>query len=471
MARSFPRNISKQPSGTLIIEEYHPGFNQVYFVPPIEKLEEAGLGKINPEKHKKLILDINAQNNFITIYPINTLSSNNNFLEQKYHKISSITLEGFDFGLDFKITETVDEVIELLEALPSAFIKDYDYGLGLRKDYRFLINVLEEFGVEHLVISMSNSANIDENNIFTIKNTEFETCRKHIDKITRESSIISNKVKAITANNCLAFFLDNEKYPQKPLNLNKDSTLEKLISRTSPSIEITLSKSEQKEAIELISKNNRSIIREQPETLIKLHNEIELVTLERLIEIFDEKLGKNLPEKHWQKLFNDNPFILSLTFGYPIIKIQDQAHVGGRKISGSGDKITDFLVKNIISNNTALFEIKTPSTLLLNKTLYRDSVYTPSAEFSGAINQMLDQNIKFQQEIAQIKHNSKIYDMESYIIHGVLIIGTMPMDSDQKKSFELFRGNSKDITIITFDELLEKMKQLHTFLSSKEVNE
>lgn len=200
--------------------------------------------------------------------------------------------------------------------------------------------------------------------------------------------------------------------------------------------------------------------------MIKLRNEIELVTLQDLIERFEEGLNKKLNENYWQKFFNENPFILSLAFGYPVTKYGEQVCVGGRTFSGAGDKIADFLVKNNLTNNTALIEIKTPDTQLLNKTPYRGSVYTPSPDFSGSINQILDQKYKFQQEINQLKINSKAYDIESYSVSCLLIIGKTPEEADQKKSFELFRGNSKDIEIITFDELLEKLKQLYTFLLS-----
>jgi hypothetical protein len=40
----------------------------------------------------------------------------------------------------------------------------------------------------------------------------------------------------------------------------------------------------------------------------------------------------------------------------------------------------------------------------------------------------------------------------------------------QRKSFELFRGNSRNIVIITFDELLEKLRQLRTFLVADNSN-
>jgi antiviral defense system Shedu protein SduA len=82
------------------------------------------------------------------------------------------------------------------------------------------------------------------------------------------------------------------------------------------------------------------------------------------------------------------------------------------------------------------------------------------------MNQMLDQKNEFQKDIARLKENSHIYDIESYAVHGVLVVGTTPADRDQQKSFELFRGNSKDITIITFNELLGKLKSLQEFLSS-----
>ena len=155
-----------------------------------------------------------------------------------------------------------------------------------------------------------------------------------------------------------------------------------------------------------------------------------------------------------------------MAFGYPIIKFSEQVCVGGRTFSGAGDKFADFIVKNNSTNNSALIEIKTPSTKLLGNNPYRGSVYTPSSEFSGSINQLLDQKYKFQKEIDSLKNNSRSYDLESYSVICVLIIGKPPEKIDQKKSFELFRGNSKDIEIITFDVLLEKLKQLHAFLSS-----
>lgn len=463
MARPFPNNIAIRPQGRLLIEEYHPGYNDVYFVPPDEALAEAGLDPSKAETYKKRILDVNGQNDYITIIPINTLPTHKDFLQPKYTDLISITLVGFEYGY----AETQDEVMDLLESLPTCFVKDYDYGLGFRKDYRFIVDILEEMNIQNLVISKKDKTAIDEKGTMcTIKYSDFEQIRKTIDRITRESRTVSSEVKKISAHNVLAFFLkDKTKYPQKDIR-KQDGTLARLIAKSSPVLPVHLSKNEQSEAIDLVRRNKEKMAKDQSAALVKLRNDIEMVTLEQLIKTYEDMLGKKLKEDRWQALFSENPFILTLAFGYPIIKIRDQASVGGRKYSGDGDKIVDTLVKHGISNNAALFEIKTPGTKLLNKTPYRDSVYTPSSDLAGAINQMLDQKHKFQKEIATVKDNSRIFDLESYSVHGVLVIGKTPDEIDEQKSFELFRGNSKDIAIITFDELLEKLKHLHAFLLS-----
>jgi hypothetical protein len=43
---------------------------------------------------------------------------------------------------------------------------------------------------------------------------------------------------------------------------------------------------------------------------------------------------------------------------------------------------------------------------------------------------MLNQKNEFQNDIARIKENSRLYDLESYAVHGVLVIGTKPEGLD-----------------------------------------
>ena len=446
----------------LSIEHDAPNLATVIYEPSADKIEQSQGHRISNQNEtwKRKLLEIGGPKRFLSIYPLNTLSTHPEFLQPKYKQIESITLEGFDY----EIPESLEEVENILEGLPAGFVKDFSYGLGLVKDYRFIIATIEQIPqIKHLVISMENETGVSDE-FYTLSFQDYDSLRKAINRVTAQQQSEGAKDKWILANNSLLTTLDPKNFPEKSRPYRKD-TIFKLIS-SDPANPMTLSVADQDAAIRIVDQNKREIAQKAPQQLLQLRKDIELVTLEVLIAKYEQMLAKDVPEAGWQKLFNDHPFILNLAFGYPVIKIQDQAHVGGQTLSGTGDTITDFLVKNGISNNAALFEIKTPATPLLNKTAYRGQLYTPSSDLAGSINQMLDQKNEFQRDVARIKENSRIYNLESYAVHGVLVIGTMPEGLDQQKSFELFRGNSKDITIVTFDELLAKLKQIHEFLAS-----
>ena len=127
-----------------------------------------------------------------------------------------------------------------------------------------------------------------------------------------------------------------------------------------------------------------------------------------------------------------------------------------------------FLVKNSMTNNAAVVEIKRPQTEVISNQKVNSDVYTPSTQLVKAISQTLDQKNRFEQEITQIKIKNRLYDLESYAVQCCLIIGRLPGDDDRLRSFEMFRGNSKDVKITTFDELLEQLRHLSEFLKPPE---
>ena len=57
--------------GILEVEEVHPNFITVYFVPPERSLLEAGLDPTHAS-HRAKLLEINGQEKMLTIYPIST---------------------------------------------------------------------------------------------------------------------------------------------------------------------------------------------------------------------------------------------------------------------------------------------------------------------------------------------------------------------------------------------------------------
>lgn len=451
MARLLPEDFTPEELN-IEVKEVFPNCTEVFYLPRSDELEEAGLDSEDTGKYKRKIALFSGQDRFITVYPIFTLPTHPDYLKQKYDQINGITVE---VDLD-SAPYSKEEVVEYLQQLPAGFIKDIRYGLGLTKEFQAIISAVEEH-TEHqcLVIGDEPTGDTDYE-CFHLNIHDYDEMRRACNRITDRARKVARITKAATTYNHIAYKLGVE---QKPLPTDNDAI--------SKMLRIKISDTDKQAAMSMITEDKTAVKQTDSVTLTKLKNDIELVSLERLISSYEELMSKKTREEPWQQLFNQNPFILSLTFGYPAIKISDQASVGGKKLSGDGDKITDYLIKNGVTNNLALIEIKKPSSNLLNKTPYRGEVYCASTELTGSVTQVLDQSYQLQQNIAAIKNNNRIYDIETYAVHCILVIGTMPTDYDKKKSFEIYRRNSKNVQIITYDELLLKLKQLHDFLTDK----
>lgn len=117
----------------------------------------------------------------------------------------------------------------------------------------------------------------------------------------------------------------------------------------------------------MVQDNIEALAESEPRSLLALKNDIELITLNQLIERYQEMLGKGLTESKWQSFFLENPFILSLAFAVPAMLVQGQAYAGGKRLNGSGGKFSDFLYASASTGNLGLIEIKKPQTELLGK--------------------------------------------------------------------------------------------------------
>ena len=362
---------------------------------------------------------------------------------------------------------TSESVMEILESLPPAFTKDYDYGLGLANPYRFIIDAIEQIcNCDEMFISDGRRTEIDRGRgVFHISRDDFDTLRRALNSATSLSRKASGSFKATHVYNFIAERVGSEPIP---LRIGRHP-LRKMLTGFLNSGGKALSSQEQDDVLNAMTSNMGTIANEKPEKLARLRRDIELVNLKELIARFEQMMTTSCREREWQDFFDENQFVLSLAFGYPITMVQGQASVGGRTFSGRGDKLADFLVMNSMTNNAAIIEIKTPGTELMTNTEYRSGVFSPSTEFSGAINQALGQRHQLEKEIVHLKEKSRRRDLESYSIHCCLIVGRIPTDESKRESFELFRRNSKDVEIVTFDELLKKLSSLRDFLDSGKV--
>ncbi|MDX5962334.1 Shedu immune nuclease family protein [Rhodococcus opacus] len=150
-------------------------------------------------------------------------------------------------------------------------------------------------------------------------------------------------------------------------------------------------------------------------------------------------------------------------FGTPMVSFQSSASVGGVGFAGSGGKVADYLLKNPLTNNVALVEIKKPSTSLLNTKEYRGGVFGPSKDLDGAVTQVMDQAYQLMTSFAGLKLASRA-NLEAYAVSCFVVIGRTPSSDDEQKSFEMYRANSRNVKIVTYDEILEQLKLLRKFL-------
>ncbi|WP_298539345.1 Shedu immune nuclease family protein [uncultured Aquimarina sp.] len=193
--------------------------------------------------------------------------------------------------------------------------------------------------------------------------------------------------------------------------------------------------------------------------LIELLNKIELKLsgLDKFLEVVNiwHKNKENRNEKFWQATLSKYSWILSQSFNSPLILFEKEAFLGGKSLSNIKGRIVDFVLKNKLSQNIALIEIKTPKTKIIGKK-YRN-VHTISAELTGSISQLLDYKEQLSKDFYSIYANT---DSDFVVFNPklLLVVGSLKLlTKDERKTFELFRSDLKSVEIITFDELFEKI--------------
>lgn len=197
------------------------------------------------------------------------------------------------------------------------------------------------------------------------------------------------------------------------------------------------------------------------ENFIQTKDKINVAYLDDVIHRFETlSRAKGDNEKEWQKFFEDHGWILANLFPFQVVIRDREAYVGGKTIENKEGRVVDFLFQNGFKDNYALLEIKTHRKALLKNTPYREpDAYAVHDDLSGAISQCLDQKHTFLTDMGQ---KYKVLDPKV-----VLVCGTKSTLSDsQAACFELVRANQKHVDIVTFDELLEKIRGLRDVLKS-----
>ena len=196
------------------------------------------------------------------------------------------------------------------------------------------------------------------------------------------------------------------------------------------------------------------------ENLQALTTSASLEGLKRVEALMRENLDNGKEEFWQQKVFNENQWVLAQIFSCPCTIYAQKAFVGGKSLDNKGGNVCDFIYRNKMTQNVALIEIKTPCTEIVGKP-YRET-YSMSLDMSGAVNQVLNYRDELQKNFSTLTRDLEEVDtVRAFSPKCVVVIGKIStLNAKQQKAFELYRSSFNNLTIITFDELHQKICDL-----------
>lgn len=398
----------------------------------------------------------------LSMFPLEVHAHRALFLKPKYDQLRAITIVAKEHK-PWRLPESVQDFDEMLKELPTGFARHAIFGLGFKWEYRLIPEaILEMVGVNELVIEPGDGASA-ELPTFKLGIDRFTRIRKAIDKISSKATRRSLKARRLAAYNETLHAAHPEEFEHRYPEIKAGEIYEliQLRSRTS-----NRSAQDSLAATQVVKEDIHMIASEEPAKLFELKSIIEQVTLAQLIGEFESMLRMNLTEPKWQTFFKANPFVLSLAFSYPVILFQDQASVGGTTIRGNGESIVDFLMAQRFTGNLVLIEVKRPSTALVETRPYRGDLHAPHRDLTASMAQVLDQRAQLLHHFAAKKsQDPALVNAHVSSVNCIVVVGTLPTDAAQIRSLDIFRHSSKDVSVITFDELLEKLKELHRLMS------
>jgi hypothetical protein len=272
----------------------------------------------------------------------------------------------------------------------------------------------------------------------------------------------------------LAFInsIDLKGVSERRINLASNS-LDTLDNETRKKIETLLSSSEGGEIIcDLLKKgliNNKDLVntgyrRQQLQKFYKL-------LFEQGLSDYKHEIGKatTKDETAWQHFFMSNQWIFGYGLDYKFQGVlQKEFHASDTTAAGKEGVIADYLLGD--KRFTTFVELKLPNTKLFDLTKNRSRTWSLSVSLLDAYSQILEHKASGQIKVETAKNlldesNNEILQ-HSYDSKTILIIGNWNQICDdakgerifKEKTFELFRRDSRNIDIITYDELYERAK-------------
>ena len=237
-----------------------------------------------------------------------------------------------------------------------------------------------------------------------------------------------------------------------------------------------INKNYSKEVLEEIVKQNVNLADDLGKVAIQKKREKSLETFRKLLEedyiqtykseIMEKPTTKD--EIAWQHFFEKNEWIFGYGLDYRFQGIlQKEYSASNPQASGKGEVKGDFLLGD--NKFTTFVELKKPDTKLFGKSTNRANAWKLSEDLLDGYSQILEQKssgqIKYEKGDLYDENGNKI-TQKAYDSKTILIIGNWrevencnDLEKEIKeKTFELFRRDSRNVEILTYDELYERAK-------------
>lgn len=403
----------------------------------------------------------------LRVHPLTTIQVHPNYLQPRYSTLRTIELVASS-RFPFSLPTTTNAFNSLWEsARPEGMGAFFEFGLTFLIEYATFPLVLGKLGVHTLRFDgewSSEEVSIT-NGVLTLERIRYSSMLKKIRSIATQHRKNAKEEKVQFLEDVLIRNAPPLEYIAPTPKLRRGQ-LAHLTARGAVTAE-NLTKQDQQALVSTVQNNVETIVKNAPASAMRLRSDIELVTLKELIAKFEKHLDENHNEPFWQKFFTENPFILSLAFATPVLQVHDNAYVGGRSFTGDGGKFADYLYKTGSTGNLCIVEIKKPSTDLLKATPYRERLYQASSELVGAVTQVMDQRMHLNHDIHQLVRSSRQYDLQAHSVQCVVVAGKDLTDEDKQKSFELFRTSLNSVSVLTFDELLARLREIDRVLTEE----
>ncbi|MCT9872005.1 DUF4263 domain-containing protein [Paenarthrobacter aurescens] len=356
--------------------------------------------------------------------------------------------------------------------LPKGFNSIYAFGLGINKSYRGFIKEIENQTECTIIrfLQTGGEGGSPDGSTYRVTLERFDRYRVAVERNRKRGQSAVQRVNDAEAHNALTDLLHSNdvgpKYTKHPVI--RAITEEVATGHvTTAEDRVTLANA--------VTDAAPKIAQEDPQRLVKLRDDIELVSLDALIAEFESNLegSKANSEPHWQRFFGNNHFALQLILSTPLVVEKEQVTVKSQGFDGSGSRITDFLCANPVTRSVVLVEIKTPGATLMRPSSYRgkdsSAVYSPHDHLSGPVAQVQSQ-MASAAEYAMVLFQGSGFDTVNEP-RGAVVTGRLSaLNAEQRESFGRYRGGLSNVTVLTFDEVLERLKHLRQALNTPSQN-